>query len=230
MAARSPYAASPGAASPTVPPWTASPRRAPRRRGCAHIRAVRARTVRPPSTREEKPSSEHQTLWLMSQHTRSRLKCPLSVRQGSSAATSDLNAHAARLLALGFNAVRLPFSFARLLDAALPAPVVITCTAASPVQLQAHTPFMILLETWHTCCGAHKHAWRRSCARATGGDMHANLSSVHLQKCEICWRYQHSLESQGAELVQAVMPSSAAGPVLTSQHEHAKAAQAGICA
>ena len=62
------------------------------------------------------------------------------MRQGRSAATSDLNAHATRLLALGFNAVRLPFSFARLLDAAAPAPVVSTCTAASPMQLQVHGP------------------------------------------------------------------------------------------
>lgn len=72
-------------------------------------------------------------------HTGHSLTCPTNLRQGRSAATSDLNAHATRLLALGFNAVRLPFSFARLLDAAAPTPVVSTCTAASPVQLQVRS-------------------------------------------------------------------------------------------
>ena len=61
--------------------------------------------------------------------------------QGDSALTSDLNAHATRLLALGFNAVRLPFSFARLFSyATVPVALVATCTAASPAQLRARGP------------------------------------------------------------------------------------------
>ena len=61
--------------------------------------------------------------------------------QGSGAVSADFATQAQRLRALGFNAVKLPFSFATLLNATgASAPA--ACAAASAEQLQARTALL----------------------------------------------------------------------------------------
>ena len=55
--------------------------------------------------------------------------------QGDSSATADFSTQVTRLRALGFNAVKLPFSFAPLLGDAL-APVSTACTTSTDDQIQ----------------------------------------------------------------------------------------------
>jgi len=58
--------------------------------------------------------------------------------QGTSSTTADFSTHIVRIRALGFNAVKLPFSFSQLLGTAL-APVSTACTTATDAQLQVGT-------------------------------------------------------------------------------------------
>lgn len=58
--------------------------------------------------------------------------------QGTSSTTADFSTQVVRIRALGFNAVKLPFSFSQLLGAAL-APVSTTCTTTTDAQLQVGT-------------------------------------------------------------------------------------------
>lgn len=56
--------------------------------------------------------------------------------QGSSSITADFSTQVQRLKALGFNAVKLPFSFKTLLSSAAASAVPTTCATATPAQLQ----------------------------------------------------------------------------------------------
>lgn len=78
------------------------------------------------------------------------------VVQGSDSATADFSTQVTRIRALGFNAVKLPFSFSTLLGAAL-APVSTACTTATPAQLQVSTytaPILqrLALSSASLCC------------------------------------------------------------------------------
>jgi NhaP-type Na+/H+ or K+/H+ antiporter len=55
--------------------------------------------------------------------------------QGDGSATADFSMQVTRLRALGFNAVKLPFSFAALLGATL-APVSTACTTSTAGNIQ----------------------------------------------------------------------------------------------
>lgn len=61
-------------------------------------------------------------------------------KQGASSVNADFSTQVQRMKALGFNAVKLPFSFKTLLGTGAPPKVPLKCTTATAAQIQV--PFL----------------------------------------------------------------------------------------